>query len=526
MTLPAWSLPAALGAGIVLLVAWNLTLGMRLSSLPGAGRTLRTLAGLCAFLFIPSLVIGLLAPSALGARVLGPLAWLWPAVTIVFVAQAWLAISGGRASLLIAAPLLLFDGLVAWVVVVRWIESVGGMLPPWALAPGMAIATLVATVVGPAAFPWGTSLLIPALVPATPARQRWTRAARTLLAAASSAAVIVTVLELPRAHEALESTRALDAGATDAAARGGLAIGISIFGVLSASPPSTMARQEKVLADSIGVSALHVTLTSDGTGPLTLDSVARTLEPRADSVALVVTLRRDGRGGADDARSDEEIVRVVRRLRPHVFIPLRNALPGAAPMTRDAWESYYTRAAAAARRGDPRTRVALPTGAGTHLDSALVDWVMQGASPLGAVALTVEDYGASPARFVDALNALSRWASMARALPDVWVVGIPSAPTITGEVVQQRLVRHTLLWAAARPWVRGVIAGDANDVTTPSALRTATGRARRAFGEIGTALRLQRDLPPAAAPVDSVSAPDTTADTVRAIPDTLTRPRS
>jgi hypothetical protein len=111
---------------------------------------------------------------------------------------------------------------------------------------------------------------------------------------------------------------------------------------------------------------------------------------------------------------------------------------------------------------------------------------------------------------------------MAREVPDVWIVGVPSAPTITGEVVQQRLVRHALLWAAARPWVRGVIAGDASDITTPVGLRTASGRARRALVEVATALRARRDAPTAP---DPAVAADSTAGIPRVPPpDTLVPP--
>ncbi|MHB8839918.1 MAG: hypothetical protein ACYC7F_13325, partial [Gemmatimonadaceae bacterium] len=86
-------------------------------------------------------------------------------------------------------------------------------------------------------------------------------------------------------------------------------------------------------------------------------------------------------------------------------------------------------------------------------------------------------------------------------------------------------MRHTLRWAAAHPWVRGVIAGDASDVASPAGLRTASGRARRALFEVGAALRAQRDAPPAAA-VDAVVPADTTPGALRVnAPDTLLTPR-
>jgi hypothetical protein len=130
-----------------------------------------------------------------------------------------------------------------------------------------------------------------------------------------------------------------------------------------------------------------------------------------------------------------------------------------------------------------------------------------------------------PSRFVRALNALARWASLARVVPDVWILGVPTAPVVTGEVVQQRLVRHALQWGVAHPWVRGVIAGDAGDVTAPTGLRTATGRARRALAEVGGALRAQRDIPAAPPPAMVPVAPESTSSAGRpTAPDTLTPP--
>ncbi|MBA3904908.1 MAG: hypothetical protein C0522_14745, partial [Rhodocyclaceae bacterium] len=77
-----------LGAGAAAVVGWNLALGARLSTLPALGRSHRVLSGLGAFFFLPALVIAWLAPSAPGARVLGPLVWLWPMVTAGLAVQA------------------------------------------------------------------------------------------------------------------------------------------------------------------------------------------------------------------------------------------------------------------------------------------------------------------------------------------------------------------------------------------------------------------------------------------------------
>lgn len=518
-----------LGVGALALIAWNFGHGARLAALPSVGRPLRVLSGLGAFLFLPALLIALLAPSAPGARVLGPIVWLWPLVTLGVAVQAAWALRRGNASGLIATPITLFDALVAWVAVSRWVDGLGGVLPEWAHAPGMAISTLAAAVFGTAVFPWGAALLMPVLVPATAARGRASRTARALVAIGCTAALAVTVLALPRANAALRETRALLPAPAETPARGEFAIGVRLFGTLTGPPSAATVRHEMALADSFGVTALHIVLASGGASASALDSVARSIEPRRDSLLLVVTLTLNGSrtavDGAQRQRHAAVIERVVRRLRPDVLVPAERVTTGSGAPTLEAWKDFYERAATTARRADRRVLVALATDASTAVDSALTDWVMQGGSPVRAVALSVQDRGAQPARLVNALNALARWASLARVVPDVWILGVPAAPAVTGEVVQQRLVRHTLAWGAAHPWVRGVIAGDAADVTAPTGLRTASGHARRALAEVGSALRTQRDTPDAPPPALPPVAPEATPAGRSIAPDTLTPPR-
>lgn len=516
-----------LGVGALALITWNFIHGARLAALPSVGRPFRVLSGLGAFLFLPALVIAFLAPSAPGARVLAPLVWLWPLVTVGVAVQAAWALRRGSAGALIAAPIAVFDTLVAWVAVARWVDGMGGALPVWAHAPGMAISTLAAAVFGTNVFPWGATLLMPALVPVAPVRGRVTRAGRALMAIGCTAALAVTVLALPHADATLRLTQTLRPAPAEAPARGEFAIGVRLFGTLTGPPSAATVRHEMALADSLGVTALHVELAPDGTGAAALDSVARSVEARRDSLLLVVTLTMNGAqppvDGAERRRRLAMIERVVRRLRPDVLVPTERVTTGPGAPTLQDWQDYYERAATTARRVDRRVTVALATDASTAMDSALTDWVMQGGSAVRAVALSVRDRGAEPSRFVDALAALARWASLSRVVPDAWILGVPTAPAVTGEVVQQRLVRHALAWGAAHPWVRGVIAGDAADVTAPTGLRTATGRARRALAEVGSALRAQRDIPavppPALLPIATES---TRAADRRTLRDTFT----
>ena len=106
---------------------------------------------------------------------------------------------------------------------------------------------------------------------------------------------------------------------------------------------------------------------------------------------------------------------------------------------------------------------------------------------------------------------------MARVVPAVWVIGVPTSPSVAGEVAQQRLVRHALLWGASRTWVRGVIAGDASDALAGTGLRTPGGRSRRALTEIGAALRSLRDVPM----VVPIAVDASVVDSLRPTPESL-----
>jgi len=524
VTLPEWSLHAALGALAAAVTVWNLSHGVRLSTHPAMSRAFRTLSGLCAFLVVPALAIGVLAPTAPGARVLGPLTWLWPLVAVGIAVQAAWATRRGSAGMLLTLPIAIFDTLAAWVAVVRWADGWGASLPWWTHAPGVAVASLAAAALGSWAFPWAGALLVPALAPAAPARHRLTRLTRTLGAAAGMACVAVIGAATPRALGALIATRRVDRGTAAPRARSDLAVGLRLFGALDGAPPGAIARFDVGLADSLGVSALQVEFAPEGATTGAIDSVARSLELSRDSVLVVVTLSSghalERRAGAEAQVRERlaAIERITRRLHPDVLVPADGVTTGSGAPDVAWWRSFYERAAATARHADRDVTIALATDASTRTDSTLCDWVLQGGSPVDAIAVMVRDDGARPARFVAALDAMARWASLARRAPTVWLLGVPAAPLVTGEATQRQLVRHALAWGAAHAWVRGIVAGDASDLMTATALRTATGRPRPALAEVGALLRAQRDLPAVVPTADPIPPPDSMASSERRLP--------
>lgn len=519
-----WGIPAAFAILGVALLGWNLALGARVSALPNAGRAFRALTGLCAFLLAPAFVIGLLTPTVPGARVLEQLAWLWPMLALGVAVQALWALLGRRVGVAVAFPIALLDLVVAWVAGARWLEGHGAMLSAWMLAPGMAVSSIGATVLGEGAFLWSAAALVPLLVPAAPARWRLSGAWRAFVATGCVVALVLLGAEVPGAYGALTSGQAIGSGAMPERARTDFAVGVRLFGTLSGAPAASVARHDIALADSLGVTALHLELGAEGATAGALDSMARSIAARRDSLVLVVTLDM-GRGVRPPAHDDDAwmrerialIERVMTRLRPDVLLPAEGVSPSPGERAVQWWQSYYERVARSARRVDRDVVIALATDAGSPADSALCDWVMQGSAPVDAIALSVRAHSDTPARLEGALAAVARWVSMARAVPAVWLIGVPTSPAVAGEVAQQRLIRHALLWGASRTWVRGVIAGDASDALAGTGLRTPDGRSRRALTEIGAALRSLRDVP-----MVVPFAVDTTAvDTLRPAPEPL-----
>jgi hypothetical protein len=515
VSLPAWSLPAALGVFGVALIAWNLTLGSRITSLPNAGRAFRALSGLSAFLLLPALIIGVVAPSAPGTRVLAPIAWLWPAVTTAIAVQAWWCVLQRRTTLLVTLAIALLDTLVAWIAMARFVEGVGGALPAWALAPGVAVSALATIAFGDGAYLWGSWLLLPALAPAAPARWRLSGAWRAVVALYAVLALVLAGLEGGHAFELLRQERALGTASGAERARTEFSIGLRLFGTVSAPPSPPVARHDLALLDSLGAGAVHVTIAAEGITNATLDSIGRTLDARGDSVVLLVSI-----DGAPDARRGALVERVAQRLHPDVIVP---AAPAAVRLRElDVIERFYTEMARTARKVDRNVTIALATAAASAADSALCDWVLQGGTPVDAVALMIAPASDNVVRYESALASMTRWATLARTPPPVWLLQLPSAPGVEGEVAQQHMLRHALQWSAAHSWVRGVIAADASDTWAESGVRTAGGRARRALAEVGAALRGLRDAPPPPpAPVDTI--PVDTTRTSNA-PSTPSRP--
>jgi hypothetical protein len=511
--------PAAAGyaAASLLAVAWDVTYAGRIARLRRAPRALATLSGVCGLMVAPAFAAHLAGSSLYGGRAVNSIAWIWPLAALLVLAQAGYATARRLVTPLVGVPILVYDLLAALVIVARYLVERGVDPPGALLALSAAEASVLGTVLGPAALVSPLAVLVPLLVPAYPARWRLTRAARALLAFGASFVAGVTLLELPRGVGAVGSYASFAAERLSERPAGDFAVGVSALTHLEGPPPALAVRNDVPLLDSLQVDAVAVRL-RPGAGTLAaLDSLDRVLEPaRRDSTRLIVSLeyapgdaaRRRADPAGFDARRLAFVERVARALRPDVLLPAGapygdNAdLVGHLPV--EAWRAYLSAAAARAHAVNRRIRVGVSAGDYSPADSALYVWAASRAAPLDAVGFSVVPSFTGGTGVDARLRAADRWMraaalaegrepGSARGAKEHWVFDVRGFPVVHGGASQAGTVWHTLAWATARPELAGVIASEPGDYVEMTGLRAADGRLRPAAGVVLRALRALRE---------------------------------
>jgi hypothetical protein len=502
---------AAFLAGLLLLLAWDVATGGRLAERRTAPSAFRLLGGLCGFLVAPALMLFVAGESALTGRALEGLGWLWPTVLVLFSVQAAYALKLRNTSMWIAGPILALDVMLAFIAAVRYAGSHGYDLPVWTLTPGLALANLLALLLGPAGFASPLAVMAPVLVPGLSASSvvgTWARGGLALLAA--GVVVMISIASVP-AYAALAAYSQMG---TERASeiivrreRGNLLTGLRILPELTRVPPARMLGDDIELADSLGVDAVLVRVTPEGCTPTVLDSLDRAIEPlRRDSTLLIVSLAY----GRDPARASEsafvgrrvdDVDRLVRRLRPDYLVPAETPYQaGAAALgPRDLawWQRYLSATALAAHRARPATRVMLTSGADGVADSALYEWAIASGSAVDVVAFEIAPAIGGALRVSATLRTADRWMQRSGGMREHWLIAA-AAPALEGEDAQRRLARHVLLWAAVRPQVRGVVLADAADYDRVTGFRGTGGRFRRVTADVAATIRTlaEQSAPP------------------------------
>jgi hypothetical protein len=500
-TLPPWAallLAPAYYLISVLVLGWDTFMAGQIAQLRSAPRTFAFMSALAALLLAPAVLVDAAAGSSLAGHTFDRLAWIWPAVTVLFAAQALYATGRRMITPFLGVPIVLYDLLLVVVTVTRYLLSLGLVPAAWALVVATAHVNVLGYVTGPAALGARFSVQLPLLAPAFPARWRASTGVRGLLAVLALVWCGATVLELPAAQTAIESYAALGAEPLQERPAGDFTIGLRVLPTVDGAPAASALRNDLALIDTTGAEAVSVVI-GPNARTAALDSLARALEPlRRDTTILIVTLGppidadvayRRSLGAYTTARL-ADVSRIARRLHPDYLLPVDELriLPVS------YWERFLTDAATAAHRVDPRIRIAFSAAAFDARDSALYAWGSLPTSPVDALGFTLAPDFTGGAGLNARLRAADRWmAAEAAPAKEHWVFATRGYPEAHGEGNQERAVWATMAWATGHAAVKGLIVADAADYENRTGLRAPAGRLRPVVAAVSRAARNLRE---------------------------------
>src|SRR5437763_1351046 len=120
----SWLAPAYLALALTIL-AWDVALAGRIAQLRQAPRPLQAMSGLIALLALPAVLLALATSTIITGRAVASMDWVWPALLVLFAAQAAYALARGLVNLLWGVPIAVYNLLVAAVGVVRYLVAHG-----------------------------------------------------------------------------------------------------------------------------------------------------------------------------------------------------------------------------------------------------------------------------------------------------------------------------------------------------------------------------------------------------------------
>jgi hypothetical protein len=503
-------LPLAYLAILLAVLTWNVLIGGQIARLPRAPRAFTRLSGVIGLLLAPAIVVAVAVATYDGARTVQGIAWVWPLLCGLVVAQAAWATGARMVSSVIGVPILLFDIGLFVLSIADYQLATRGTAPTALLGLVAARDTVLGLFFGRAALTSPLALQLPLLVPASPARWRSSATVRALLVLTATAGAALLLLEWPRGIGAVRSYRAWANDQLQERPAADFSTGVRLLPTLGDVPKLGPMRNDLALADSLDPQVVLLVLAPDASRGTSLDSISRVIDVlRSDSTRVHVALSMNpddiSRVRSSGARGVEERIaaleRITRRLRPDVVYPgWEPGIPGVRverPLPFLWWRDYLTRAARTIRGIRPRTAVGLNLPRLDTADSLLYRWAqipLPGRAIDVVAAQVAPSFSGAPA--VDArLRALDRWMATDRVrgvVPrELWIATAVGVPRAHGDASQRNTVLHILSWATRRPNVRGVIVGDAGDYESATGLRAADGRLRPA---VSTIMRVTRGL--------------------------------
>ena len=124
MLTSVWLPPAHLALCLVIVV-WDIVLAGRIARVPQAPRGFAALTGLAGLLVLPALVVALASTTVVTGRAILYVDWIWPALLVVFAAQAVYALARRVVNPAWGIPIAIYDVIIAAAGVVRYMASRG-----------------------------------------------------------------------------------------------------------------------------------------------------------------------------------------------------------------------------------------------------------------------------------------------------------------------------------------------------------------------------------------------------------------
>lgn len=488
------------------IVLWNIAAAGRIVQTRRVPPIFTLATAFGALLLVPALLVAVSDASLVYGRAIQPVAWLWPAVTILFAVQALTALGRGRVNPLLGVPILAYDAVIAVVAIARYMNSTGHQPPYFTLVLSAAQSDALGIVAGSAALSHATWLLVPMFSPALPSRSQIRVALRTGLAVAVTVATALVLVEVPAAAEAIGSYDRYAHDELTERAAGDFNFGLKIFPDLRSSPPPVAVTHDLQLADSLGIDAISIVVDPEAARGKPLDSLSHVLDNvRADSTLLIITLgyprnaramlNRSPTTYVDDRLAD--VNRLTRALRPNVFIPAYEPYgEGSRALgtrTPEFWIDYIGRAADLTHHVNPNIRVGLAAASYGARDSSLYAWAARRTSGVDVLGFSLMP-GFDGATSLDThMRIAQRWMRLSDTPKPHWVWSAGGYPIAHGELSQLLALRGVLAWATAQPSVHGVVVTDAGDYDAQRGLRAPDGRLRPALQELTRAITRERE---------------------------------
>jgi hypothetical protein len=493
--------PAHLALTIVILV-WDIVLAGRIAQNRQAPRPFQALSGLCALLLLPALLFVLATSTVITGRAVATMDWFWPAVLVLFAAQAIYALARNLVNWVWGVPIAVYDIVIAAIAVTRY-EIAHGATPiePLVLlvasqSVAMVFASGTATVLASPFY-----LNMPMVSPAFPSLRPITATFRLVMSlVALGWSVMIIAIGAPRAVVQLRNYETHRRDALRERPDADFAVGIKILPDIAKPPPPAAIRSDSALIDTLDVDAVSVVVVP-GASRLALDSLAHVLDPyRRDSTVLIVALGYRGKLipelGPEPLAEAERLATirlVMQRLRPDILLPAEDPYGsgeravGNLPPSR--WEMYLTDAARIAKSIDRNVKVGVAASAYTSNDSILYAWAASPRSPIDIMGFSLFPSPYVGGGIQSDTRTADRWMRATPPRKDHWIFATGGYPLAYGERSQENAVWEVLAWGTDHAAIKGAIVYEAGDYGQTRGLRAPNGRyrpaARRVIWAIG-----------------------------------------